>query len=68
MNITTIHGDVDDSLLEKVERVLENGKLEVEYYQDGELVHRSVTVGLIGISAAVTFLESARPTERAKGD
>jgi hypothetical protein len=45
MLITTIHGEMDDSLLEKKEGELDNENETtkwVEYWLDGELVHRSV--------------------------
>jgi hypothetical protein len=49
MLITTIKGDMDDSLLEKKEGSVDNeNELTrwVEYWLDGELVHRSVHVHL----------------------
>lgn len=47
MLITTIHGEIDDSLLEKREGVDDNPTdiaKWVEYWKDGELVHRSAHV------------------------
>ena len=47
--ITTTKGDMDESLLEKKEGVLDNeNELTswVEYWLDGELVHRSAHVTL----------------------
>lgn len=47
--ITTIKGDMDDSLLEKKEGSIDNDNeftRWVEYWLDGELVHRSVHVHL----------------------
>lgn len=47
--IPTIHGDMDESLLQKNTGVIDNDneKTEwVEYWKDGELVHRSVHVTL----------------------
>lgn len=49
MIVTTTKGDMDDSLLEKKTGVVENDKEHtewVEYWLDGELVHRSVHVHL----------------------
>jgi len=49
MIITTTKGDMDDSLLEKKEGVVDNDNEHttwVEYWLDGELVHRSVHVTL----------------------
>lgn len=68
MKVTTIYGDVDDALLEKCEKILENGMLQVEYYQNGELVHRSATIRLIGTSAAADSRIVSRPNGRVKGD
>lgn len=49
MIVTTTKGDIDDSLLEKREGSLDN-EIEfttwVEYWLEGELVHRSVHVTL----------------------
>lgn len=49
MLVTTIHGDMDDSLLEKREGVVDN-EIEyttwIEYHLNGELVHRSAHVTL----------------------
>lgn len=45
--ITTIHGDMDEALLEKRTGVDEDDRARsewVEYWKDGELVHRSVNV------------------------
>ena len=47
--ITTTKGDMDESLLEKREGSIENDNemtTWVEYWLDGELVHRSVHVTL----------------------
>jgi hypothetical protein len=47
--VTTIHGEMDDSLLEKKEGSLDNDNETtswVEYWLDGELVHRSVNMAL----------------------
>jgi hypothetical protein len=49
MLVTTTLGDMDDSLLEKVEGSVENDNeltTWVEYWSSGELVHRSVHVTL----------------------
>jgi hypothetical protein len=49
MLITTTKGDMDDSLLEKKEGSVDNENeytTWVEYWLDGELVHRSVHVQL----------------------
>ena len=49
MIVTTTKGDMDDSLLEKREGSLDNDNESttwVEYWLDGELVHRSVHVQL----------------------
>lgn len=49
MTITTTHGDMDESLLEKREGELDNDNectTWTEYYLNGELVHRSVHVRL----------------------
>lgn len=49
MLITTTHGPLDDSLLEKLEGVLDNENeytTWVEYRLAGELVHRSAHVTL----------------------
>jgi hypothetical protein len=48
--IQTTHGDLDESLLTKREGVTSAGAW-VEYYLDGVLVHRSVTVSLQGMPA-----------------
>jgi len=49
MIVTTTHGDMDDSLLIKKEGAIDN-EVEyttwVEYWLDGELVHRSAHVTL----------------------
>jgi hypothetical protein len=45
--VTTIYGDMDDSLLEKKEGVFEDDNeytTWVEYWKDAELVHRSAHV------------------------
>ena len=47
--VTTIYGDMDESLLEKKEGVFEDDNeytTWVEYWKDAELVHRSVHVTL----------------------
>lgn len=47
--ITTTKGDMDESLLEKKEGLLDNDNERtswVEYWLEGELVHRSVHVHL----------------------
>jgi hypothetical protein len=49
MIVTTTKGEMDDSLLEKREGSLENDTETtswVEYWLDGELVHRSVHMAL----------------------
>lgn len=49
MIVTTTKGDMDDSLLEKKTGSLDNDKEYtewVEYWYEGELVHRSVHVHL----------------------
>jgi hypothetical protein len=49
MIITTTKGEMDDSLLEKREGSLENDTETtswVEYWLDGEMVHRSVNMAL----------------------
>jgi hypothetical protein len=59
--VTTTKGDMDDALLEKKEGTFENDDeltTWVEYWLDGELVHRSAHVHLkkalvIGASTAV---------------
>jgi hypothetical protein len=55
--VTTTKGDMDDSLLEKREGSLDNDNESttwVEYWLDGELVHRSVHVALKkNVSSAV---------------
>jgi len=55
MIVTTTKGDMDDSLLEKREGSVDNDTETtgwVEYWLDGELVHRSVNMILKqGISA-----------------
>ena len=57
MIVTTTKGDMDDSLLEKREGSLDNDNESttwVEYWLDGELVHRSVHVALKkSVSSAV---------------
>ena len=47
--VNTIHGEMDDSLLEKKEGSIDNEDETtnwVEYWLNGELVHRSVHVAL----------------------
>ena len=49
MIVTTTKGDMDDSLLEKREGSIDNSNEStnwVEYWLDGELVHRSVNMVL----------------------
>ena len=49
MIVTTTKGDMDDSLLEKREGSLDNDTETtswVEYWLDGEMVHRSVHMAL----------------------
>ncbi len=57
MIVTTTKGDMDDSLLEKRDGSLDNENETtnwVEYWLDGELVHRSVHVALkTNVSSAV---------------
>ena len=57
MIVTTTKGDMDDSLLEKREGSLDNENETtnwIEYWLDGELVHRSVHVALkTNVSSAV---------------
>ena len=57
--ITTIHGDMDESLLEKREGGFEDENETtawVEYWLNGELVHRSVDIKL---KKSPAFAESA---------
>jgi hypothetical protein len=57
--ITTIHGEMDESTLRKVEGLVDNDNEHttwVEYYQGDELVHRSAHVTLkqgLGIESAI---------------
>jgi hypothetical protein len=55
--VTTTKGDMDDSLLEKRDGSLDNENETtnwIEYWLDGELVHRSVHVALkTNVSSAV---------------
>ena len=49
MLVTTTKGDMDDSLLEKREGTVDNDNEQtswVEYWLEGELVHRSAHVAL----------------------
>ena len=49
MKVNTIRGEMDDSLLNKKEGSVDNDNENttwVEYYLDGELVHRSAHVSL----------------------
>lgn len=49
MKVNTIRGEMDDSLLKKKEGSVDNDNENttwVEYYLDGELVHRSAHVHL----------------------
>lgn len=62
MIVTTTHGDMDDSLLEKRTGEVDN-ELEyttwTEYFFNGELVHRSVHVTLkegVGVEGALANL------------
>jgi hypothetical protein len=60
MLITTIHGEMDDSLLEKKEGSLDNDiefTTWTEYWLNDELVHRSVHVNLK--TSPFTALEAA---------
>lgn len=60
MIVTTTKGDMDDSLLEKREGSIDN-EIEyttwVEYWHEGELVHRSAHVTLK--TSPVLFAEAA---------
>lgn len=49
--VTTIHGQMDERLLEKVECRSADGAFVTEYYLHKTLVHRSAVVGLTGVSA-----------------
>ena len=57
--ITTTHGDMDESLLRKVEGGFEDDNEKttwVEYYLGDELVHRSAHINLkrgLGVEAAI---------------
>jgi hypothetical protein len=61
--ITTTHGEMDESLLEKREGVVDNDHERttwIEYWFNGELVHRSVHVTLkegLGIEGVLGGLE-----------
>lgn len=60
MLVNTIHGEMDDSLLEKKEGSLDNdieSTTWVEYWLDGVLVHRSAHVNLK--TSPFTALEAA---------
>jgi hypothetical protein len=60
MLVNTIHGEIDDSLLEKREGSVDNDiefTTWVEYWLDGELVHRSAHVTLK--TSPFTALEGA---------
>jgi len=49
MIVTTTKGEMDDSMLEKREGIVDNDNEKttwVEYYLNGELVHRSAHVSL----------------------
>jgi hypothetical protein len=49
MIVNTTHGEIDDSLLEKKTGVIDNENETtswVEYWLDGELIHRSVDIKL----------------------
>jgi hypothetical protein len=55
MLVNTIHGEMDESLLEKKEGGFENDNEKttwVEYWLDNEIVHRSAHVTLKELSAA----------------
>jgi hypothetical protein len=60
MLVTTTKGDMDDSLLEKLEGTVDNDDEQttwVEYWLDGELVHRSAHVTLkktVTLTSSVT--------------
>jgi hypothetical protein len=81
MMVTTIHGEMDDSLLEKREgrNVVEHERFDdvnyaagvvrvpyilhetadwIEYYLDGELVHRSAHLTLLPLPAAKAEVNS----------
>lgn len=63
--VTTIYGDMDESLLEKRMGLSGNGYF-VEYWLNGELVHRSVTASITGvdaIGAAASFGGDDTPKE-----
>jgi hypothetical protein len=62
MLVNTIHGEMDDSLLEKKEGVVDNDNERtqwIEYWLNGEIVHRSVHMvlkkapGLMGETATL---------------
>jgi hypothetical protein len=61
--VNTTKGEMDDSLLEKKEGFVDNDDeytTWVEYWLDGELVHRSVHVQLkksVGLSATTASFE-----------
>jgi hypothetical protein len=63
MLITTTKGEMDDTLLEKKTGTIDNENETinwVEYWLDGELVHRSVDmilkkVDIFGVPVAATF-------------
>jgi hypothetical protein len=60
MLVNTIHGEMDDSLLEKKEGLLDNDiefTTWIEYWLNDELVHRSVHVTLK--TSPFTALEAA---------
>jgi hypothetical protein len=60
MLVNTIHGEMDDSLLEKKEGSIDNdveSTTWVEYWLDGVLVHRSAHVTLK--TSPLTALEAA---------
>jgi hypothetical protein len=60
MLVNTIHGEMDDALLVKKEGLLDNdieSTTWVEYWLDGELVHRSVHITLK--TSPFTALETA---------
>lgn len=61
--ITTTKGDMDESVLQRFDGIVDNENeytTWVEYYHEGELVHRSVSVilkqaGVIGQALAGAF-------------
>lgn len=49
--ISTTKGMIDEASLEKREGVDASGAAWVEYYLNGELVHRSVTASVTGVAS-----------------